>query len=194
MIANSASVQSNLRFHSIVLADVSLRHTRTKAAQGGALPIIQTSLNSFSLLEPVGGSAPKFSSGAIEQLLVEDSTSTALLCAAQAAPPPAFRWKIRLLSEENEIFYEICAQILVLVCSACCQLYICTTRRNNWSRFYCSTGAHQPRPRSESSFLAKSESFVACFAHNPELHKKFQTLRSWNIALRQYLLTCQADL
>jgi hypothetical protein len=42
-------------------------------------------------LEPVGGSAPKFSSGAIEQLKIGSSTPTALLCSAQGAPTPGFR-------------------------------------------------------------------------------------------------------
>ena len=107
----------------------------------------------------MGGSAPKFSSGAIEQLLVEDSTSTALLCAAQAAPPPAFRWKIHILSEEKESFFEICAQIFVLVCSACCQLYICTTRRNNWSRFYCSHGGSPATAMVGIKFLGKEWKF-----------------------------------
>ena len=75
--------------------------TENKGSSRGVPPIIPTSSNSFPLLEPVGGSAPKFSSGAIEQLLVEDSTSTALLCAAQAAPPPAFRWNLHILFQRK---------------------------------------------------------------------------------------------
>ena len=61
----------------------------------------------MSSLEPVGGSAPKFSSGAIEQLKIEASTAATLLCAAQAAPSPAFRSTAHLF-----------VQFVILVCAA----------------------------------------------------------------------------
>ena len=60
-------------------------------AQGDPIRFNFPTLDQFVSLEPVGGSAPKFSSGAIEQLKIEASTATALLCAAQAAPSPSFR-------------------------------------------------------------------------------------------------------
>ena len=65
--------------------------TLNSAAQGVPIQFYVSFLEQFFLLEPVGGSAPKFSSGAIEQLKIKLSTAAALLCAAQAAPSPGFR-------------------------------------------------------------------------------------------------------
>ena len=65
--------------------------TLNSAAQGVPIQFYISFLEQFFLLEPVGGSAPKFSSGAIEQLKIKSSTAAALLCAAQAAPSPGFR-------------------------------------------------------------------------------------------------------
>ena len=65
--------------------------TFNSKAQGVPIQFYISFLEQFFLLEPVGGSAPKFSSGAIEQLKIKSSTAAALLCAAQAAPSPGFR-------------------------------------------------------------------------------------------------------
>ena len=46
----------------------------------------------YDFLEPIGGSAPKFSSVAIEQILVKVSEPISLTCPAQGSPTPAFRY------------------------------------------------------------------------------------------------------
>ena len=50
--------------------------------------------NTLWFLEPIGGSAPKFSSVAIEQILVSGSQPISLTCPAQGSPCPAFRYFI----------------------------------------------------------------------------------------------------
>ena len=46
----------------------------------------------YGFLEPIGGSAPKFSSVAIEQILGTGSEPISLTCPAQGSPSPAFRY------------------------------------------------------------------------------------------------------
>ena len=65
----------------------------------------------ISQSEPVGGSSPKLPSGATEHLSCANLQPTSLLCAAQGAPVPAFRWS-RILLQSNQIwdFVQSCWQ------------------------------------------------------------------------------------
>ena len=45
-------------------------------------------------VDPVGGSAPKFSSGATENIATKMSSPLSLTCPAQGAPKPQHRYKI----------------------------------------------------------------------------------------------------
>ena len=109
--------------------------TLNSTAQGVPIQFYVSFLEQFFLLEPVGGSAPKFSSGAIEQLKIKSSTAAALLCAAQAAPSPGFRSGGRIFFSNRRfrgISRPVCHSC-ECVLADCCQLYICTRCRLNWS-------------------------------------------------------------
>lgn len=60
-------------------------------AQSKAYPDTQI-LYGICKIDPVGGSAPKFSSGATENVFISSSATVSLTCAAQGAPKPSFRY------------------------------------------------------------------------------------------------------
>ena len=58
---------------------------------------VQSIITYHSSVEPIGGSVPKFSSAATENVNVAQSHELALLCSAQGSPTPTFRYKILML-------------------------------------------------------------------------------------------------
>ena len=89
------------KFPSVAIEQLSANNHQSMAltcpAQSSPSPAFRWNLHHFfniPALEPIGGSTPKFSSVAIEQISAYNHQSMALTCPAQSSPSPAFRWNL----------------------------------------------------------------------------------------------------
>ena len=87
------------KFSSVAIEQILARNqvaiALTCPAQSSPVPAFRYSVFinlAINILEPIGGSAPKFVSGATENLVKQQLHSVSLTCSAQASPTPNFRY------------------------------------------------------------------------------------------------------
>ena len=87
------------KFSSVAIEQISTYNHQSMAltcpAQSSPSPAFRWNLHHFykiPALEPIGGSTPKFSSDATENILAHSDRTLSMACPAQASPVPTFRW------------------------------------------------------------------------------------------------------
>ena len=93
-----------------------------------AYPNIQV-CNMQTFIEPIGGSAPKFSGVSdLSRLLGKSSHSQTLSCPAQGSPVPTFRWLCSIIKYLFRAYRWVCSEILrsVQTFQSCCKIFLIT--------------------------------------------------------------------